>query len=207
MGKAIDDQSDTGAEGPSLTVRVKKLEAQLKQVYRPIVTERLPALDSRLSETENTVAALRKEIETLEARVETLVGVPDDAASTHEKRVQDTRQILLRRAEAATSDRASMYWREIAVSLADHGHGELYETQVKRVMDDVVKADGYTMGRGKRDVSQTDTRTDVREVQLVRCEAAAVPGIDASNSVVDGTPEVAPTKAQSINEPHDTNTD
>lgn len=169
-----------------LALAVEKLEAQIEQVYRPLLKDTVPELESRLDEKDAKIEQLEDRIDQLEARVESLVGVPEEDASTPEKRVRDAKQILLRRAEANDAGRASMYWRELANSLAEHGHGDLYDTQVKRAMEEVAESPGYTLATGQRDVSQADDRSDVRDVQVVQCDADAVPGGEPINNVVGG---------------------
>lgn len=188
---ATGPSADTSGTDRDLELAIEKIEAQIEQVYRPLLKETVPKLEEQLTEKDQHIQQLEMRVDELEARIESLVGVPEEDASTHKKRVQDVNQILRRRADTDSDGRASMYWREIASSLAEHGHGELYDTQVKRAMEDVAASAGFTLATGKRDVAQSDDRSDVREVQVVQCDLDDVPGSDPVNNVVGGGGEGA----------------
>ncbi|AUX09320.1 hypothetical protein AArcSl_1691 [Halalkaliarchaeum desulfuricum] len=166
-------------------ITLQKTAAKQDQVVLPAVRDDLPRLEETIQQLAERLDAQAQRIDDLEARLEAIVGVPGPDASNHEKRVRDARQILLRRAEAR-GGKASMYWRELADALAGHGHGDLVPQQVHRVFEDVAQSDGFSLATGKRDVAQTDDRSDVREVQVVECDLDAVPGIDPANNVVSG---------------------
>lgn len=177
---------DADVELEDLQMEVQWLRTQMEKVYRPAIKETLPELEAENDKLQEQTETLQGRVSELEERVAALVGVPEEDASTHEKRVRDSKQVLQRRAAANDEGLSSMYWRELADSLAEHGHGELYDTQVKRVMADVAEAAGFTEATGKRDVSTADDRSDIREVSVVRCDLADVPGSGAVNNVVGG---------------------
>ncbi|WP_346140180.1 hypothetical protein, partial [Streptomyces virens] len=103
-----------------LGVRLNMLETKIDKVYRPVIKETIPELQDELTHKDERISELEDEVAQLNERLEGLLGVESEDASTHDKRVQDTKQILQRRA-SANDGAASLYWREIADSLAEHG--------------------------------------------------------------------------------------
>ena len=188
VSPAASETEDGETTVEDLEMELQWLRTQIEKVYRPAINERIPDLEDETDRLREQNDQLVERLDALEQRVDDLVGVPEEDASTHSKRVQDAKQILQRRAAATDQGLSSMYWKELASSLAEHGHGELYDTQVKRVMSDVAEARGFEEATGKRDVATTDDRSDVREVCVVRCDLDVVPGSDAVNNVVGGTP-------------------
>lgn len=174
------------ADKEPLAVRVTKLEQQIEQVYRPAVTEKIPELREVVREQSDEIDDLREELEELEQKLDRRIGVADENSSTHEKRVQDVYEILLRRAEANDDDMASMYTGEIGESLVDQNHGELSHTQLSRIITDLAEYEGFCESKGKRDVANTDDRSDIREVKVIQCTLDSVPGSAPANNVVGG---------------------
>lgn len=168
-----------------MNVRLEKLEAKLDKVVMPAINEDDSHLQETVSEQQIAITSLQAEVDDLKDQLDSLIGIADHEQSTHDKRVSDTKQILRRRAE--TNDgRASMYWKEIAGSLASHGHEDLAWTQVDRVMDDVVVAEGYTYATAKRDTASADDRTDIREVEVVQLNLDTASDSPPTNNVVGG---------------------
>lgn len=172
----------------AVEVRLTKLEAKVEQVIQPVALEDVPDLRQRLQEQQETIGSLVDELQRLESKLDRRVGVADAESSTHEKRVQDAAEIMVRRAEASDTGRVSMYSREIGDALVDHNHPDLTHTQLTRVMDDLADRDGFSLAKGQRDVARTDDRSDIREVQVVQCEIDSLAGSAPTNNVVGGDP-------------------
>lgn len=144
----------------------------------------LETAQDRIEELEATVEQQSVRIEQLDHQVENLIGVDDPDQSTHEKRVKDVRAAMIRRAEAKAerkgetdAGKISMYYQEIQDLLADHGHGDIYDTQVRRVMGEIENVDGFTHGK------KTSPESG-RKVKALKLDLTALPTYAGTNNVV-----------------------
>lgn len=163
------------------------VEAYRGQIIKPQLSQLEEKLDDaleRIDQLEATVDDQETRIKQLDHQVETLIGVDDPDRSTHEKRVKDVRAAMIRRAEAKAdrkgdidAGKIAMYYSEIQDLLADHGHGDIYDTQVRRVMDEIVDVDGFTFGKKTSPDSG-------RQVKALRVNLAALPTYAGTNNVV-----------------------
>lgn len=151
-----DQEIDLAAELEALREEVVALRESKDTYRRTVIKPRFDALGERLDESrqerrvlEDELGDLRSEVHDLQAKVESLLGVSEEAATSPEKRRQDLQQALIRRAEARTGDGArktSMYWEEIQDLFADLGHGEVKKPECYQALDEVAECDGFHLG-------------------------------------------------------------
>jgi chromosome segregation ATPase len=159
--------------------------AYREHVVDPLKSKLDEALD-RLDDLEAENQEFRERIEQLDHQIENLIGVDDPERSSHEKRVRDVRAAMIRRAEARDSSRSdqiegtiALYYKEIQNLLADHGHGKIHDTQVRRIMDDIENVDGFSFGQKQSDHG--------REVKALRLNLAELPAYAGTNNVVSAS--------------------
>lgn len=168
------------------------VEAYREQIIKPRLSdieERQDALEAENEELRETVDHLQARVGQLDTQLENLIGVDDAELSTHDKRVRDVRAAMIRRAEAKAerySDmgegKIALYCREIQNLLADHGHGEIYDTQARRIMDDIENVDGFSFG-------EKTSPTSGRQVKALRLDIELLPTYAGTNNVVSSAEE------------------
>lgn len=162
------------------------VEAYREQIIKPRLADIESEVEDALQRIEDLEAEneqLQTRVEQLDHQVENLIGVDDPDLSTHEKRVRDVRAAMIRRAEAkaekhsdVSKGKISLYYKEVQNLLADHGHGDIYDTQVRRVMDEIENVDGFTYGK------KTSPESN-RKVTALRLNLEALPTYAGTNDV------------------------
>jgi len=147
------DHGELAAEIEALRQRVESnqqsWDAYRETVIKPRFADLNDAVDEAAAERSeicDLVEDLQAQVNQLEGRVEALMGVEEEAASSPDKRAQDLKQALIRRADARTDDgagRASMYYKEVQDLFADLGHGDVKKPECYKAMNDVAETDGF----------------------------------------------------------------
>lgn len=168
------------------------IDAYREQIIKPQLQELKERQDDLEAENEKlreTMEQQEARIEQLDHQVETLIGVDDSKHSTKKKRVRDVRAAMIRRAEAkaqkysdVSKGKIALYYKEVQNLLADHGHGDVYDTQVRRIMDEIENVDGFTFGK------KTSPESG-REVKALKLNLEALPTYAGTNNVVSSSTE------------------
>lgn len=175
------------------TDRVDVLEQDMRAYREQFIKPQLTKLEDRLDEALDRLDDVEAEnqrqgqrIEQLDHQVENLIGVDDPDLSTHDKRVRDVRAAMIRRAEAKAETRSeqiegkvALYYKEIQDMLADHGHGQIHDTQIRRIMDDIEHVDGFSFGQKQS--------AHGRDVKAIRLNLAELPAYAGTNNVVSAS--------------------
>lgn len=147
------ETEEEGADGSDLAAEIEavrnEFEAYRSTVIKPRfnqVNDQLDAAADERAEILEVVENLQSQVNRLESKMEALMGVEDPAASNPQKRCQDLRNALMRRAEARSDDgegKAAMYYKEVQDLFADTGHGEVKKPECFKAMEDASDAAGF----------------------------------------------------------------
>jgi cell division septum initiation protein DivIVA len=144
----LEGQTDLEDEIQSLRDEIETYrEHNIKPRFASINDE-LETATSQRRDLEEQMASLQSQVNRLEGKVESLMGVSEPSATNPEKRCQDVRNALMRRAEARSDDgagRAAVSYQDVQDMLADAGHGEVKRPECYKAMKDAAGADGFTM--------------------------------------------------------------
>jgi len=146
-------------EEQSLEERVDELEEMLddrtralrndQQSYRQqVVKPKLEDAEDKIASLESQVQSLAEAVESQQAEmaamkdtIDNLHGVEEPSQTSPDKRVQDLKQAMIRRAEAgnaAGGKKVQLWWREVQALFADLGHGEISKPDCYKAMNDAI---------------------------------------------------------------------
>lgn len=129
-----------------------KLQSRIDQTILPRIEALEAASDDareERAELQQAVSDLQQTVAMMESRLDSLAGLAEDQETNPEKRVQDLREAMIRRAEAREQNEADgyprikMWWREIQDLFADYGHGEISKPDCYKAMTEAAEAPGF----------------------------------------------------------------